>query len=379
MTGSLPRKVALAAGGTGGHLFPAQALARELLARDIEVLLITDHRGSGFGPELPQVETVAITAGGIAGIGLVRRLRNAAKLAMGYLQARGHLRRSGADCVVGFGGYPSLPPVLAGAHLGLRIVLHEQNAVMGRANRFLASRADAICTSFRHVESFGSALESKVTVTGNPVRATILEVGRRPFAVPNEGDALRLLVVGGSQGALAFNELVPAAVAQLPENLRWRLTVQQQVPGQAVREIAQRYDEIAVAHELAPFFADIPERLARSHLILARAGASTVAELAAAGRPAIMVPFPSATDDHQTHNAQALSDVGGGWLMPQNSLTVEGLAERLASLLSDPALLARAAGCAKTAAFPEAGARLAAVVCGEASANGDRNDEEVAA
>ena len=157
MTPMPPRKVAIAAGGTGGHMFPALALARELLARDIEVLLITDRRGGGFGPELPQVETVAISAGGIAGIGLGRKIRNAALLGLGYLQARSHLRRAGIDCVVGFGGYPSLPPVLAGAHLGLRVVIHEQNSVLGRANRVLAGRAQAICTSFKRVDGLHPA------------------------------------------------------------------------------------------------------------------------------------------------------------------------------------------------------------------------------
>lgn len=379
MTSPAPRKVVLAAGGTGGHMFPAQALARELLARGIAVTLITDRRGGGFGPELPQVETLAIPGGGIAGIGLLRKIRNIGLLGMGYLQARGHLRRAGADCIVGFGGYPSLAPVLAAAHLGLRVIIHEQNSVMGRANRFLASRARAICTSFKRLEGLDPDSQSKVTVTGNPVRSAIIEIGRRPFAVPNEGDPLRLLVVGGSQGALAFNELIPAAIAKLPETVRRRLTVQQQVPGQAQQEVADCYETAGVSHDVAPFFADIPERLAAAHLVIARAGASTVAELAAAGRPAILVPFPRAVDDHQTHNAQALSEVGGGWLMPQSALTPENLAERLRSLLEAPALLARAASCAQSAAYPKAAVRLAAVVCGEAYSNGDDKDQEAAA
>lgn len=379
MTQAAPQKVVLAAGGTGGHMFPAQALARELLARGIAVTLITDKRGGGFGPDLPQVTTLAISAGGVAGIGILRKLRNIGLLGIGYLQALMHLRRTGADCVVGFGGYPSLPTVLAAAHLGLRVVIHEQNSVMGRANRMLANRAEAICTSFKRVGGLTSDKLRKVTVTGNPVRAPISEIGRRPFAVPGEGDPLRLLVVGGSQGALAFNDLIPAAVTSLPPALLRRLTVQQQVPGKAQQEIARRYEEAGVSHDTAPFFTDLPDRLAAAHLVVARAGASTVAELAAAGRPAVLVPFPRAVDDHQTQNAQALCEVGGAWLMPQNALTPEGLAERLRSLLEDPALLARAAGCAHIAAYPHAAARLAAVVCGEASENGNDKDREAAA
>ncbi len=376
-----PRKVVLAAGGTGGHLFPAQALARELLARDIAVLLITDRRGGGFGPDLAQVETHAIAAGGIAGIGLLRQAKNIGLLALGYLQARKVIRSAGADCLVGFGGYPSVPPVLAGTHLGLRVVLHEQNSVMGRANRRLSRYSAALCTSFREVAAIPASERSKVVLTGNPVRQAIQEIGKRPFAVPGPGDPLSLLVVGGSQGAAVFNDLVPAAVAGLPEDLRQRLRVVQQVPGDRLDEVAARYRAAGVAAETAAFFDDIPQRLEAAHLVISRAGASTVAELAAAGRPAIMVPFPSAADDHQTSNAQALSEAGGGWLMPQASLSAESLTERLASLLSNPALLTRAASCAGQGAHQQAARRLAAVVCGEPHdrENGGEKSGEVAA
>ncbi len=384
-TARRPQKVVLAAGGTGGHMFPAQALARELLARDIAVVLITDVRGGGFGPDLPQVETHHIRAGAMAGAGIVKKLRSVAELGLGYLQARGHIRRCGSEVAVGFGGYPSVPTVMAAAHRGLRVVLHEQNSVLGRANRLLAPRAAVIATSFARVDGVADADRGKLRFTGNPVREAIAAVGGRPYAVPGAGDPLRLLVVGGSQGARVFNELVPAAVARLPEDLRRRLTVHQQVPGQANEAVAAAYDACGVQHELAAFFNDVPERLAAAHLVISRAGASTVAELAAAGRPAVMVPYPSATDDHQTGNAQALVEAGGGWLMPQSGLDAGSLAERLASLLSSPATLARAAGCARAAARLAAARDLADLVCAIDNGNGSRvqdsatRDKEAAA
>lgn len=379
-----PSKVVLAAGGTGGHMFPAQALARELLARGVAVALVTDVRGGGFGPELPQVETFRIPAGAMAGAGIVKKLRSAVQLGLGYLQARGHLKRCGAQVAVGFGGYPSVPTVMAAAHRGLRVVLHEQNAVLGRANRLLASRAEIIATCFEKVEGVAAADRSKLRLTGNPVREAIAAIGDRPYASPAAGAPLTLLVVGGSQGARVFNEVVPAAVALLPEDLRRRLTVHQQVPGPTTEAVAAVYDASGVAHQLAPFFNDIPQRLAAAHLVVSRAGASTVAELAAAGRPAVMVPFPSATDDHQTANAQALVEAGGGWLMPQASLDAAGLAERLAALLGNPATLVRAAGCARAAAHLNAARDLADLVCGASNGNGqslagnDKNKEAAA-
>jgi len=367
-----PVTIALAAGGTGGHMFPAEALARALLARGRRVVLITDRRGSGFGPDLPEVATYAIAAGGIAGTNIAKRLQSLTRLGLGYLQARRHLRAAGAATVVGFGGYPSVPTVLAGAHLGLRVVLHEQNAVLGRANRGLARSAHSICTSFKQVDALPAHLKAEIVVTGNPVRAAVAAIGETPYPAIEEGGRIVLLVTGGSQGALAFNELVPAAVGLLPEALRQRLSVVQQVPGAAVDAVAAAYDERGVAHDLRAFFDDLPARLAAAQLVICRAGASTVSELANAGRPAILVPYPSATDDHQTRNAQALCEVGGGWLMPQKSLTAESLCERLRSLLTTPALLAQAAAAAHAGAHRDAAEKLADAVL--ANDNGAATD-----
>jgi len=379
MTAPRSTTVALAAGGTGGHMFPAEALAKALLARGFNVALITDRRGGGFGPELAQVETHAISAGGIAGTSPAKRLQSLTRLGLGYFQARRHLRASAADTVVGFGGYPSVPTVLAGGHLGLRVILHEQNSVLGRANRGLARYADAICTSFSKVTGLPETLQGKITVTGNPVRDAIAEIGVAPYPLPGDQDHICLLVTGGSQGARVFNDMVPAAVAQLPEALRQQLKLVQQVPGDELAGVAEAYDACGVQHDLRAFFDDLPARLAQAQLVIARAGASTVAELANAGRPAILVPYPSATDDHQTRNAEALCEVGGGWLMPQKSLTAESLCERLRSLLATPALLTRAAQSALSAAHKDAAERLADVVLAHHRSNGETKAVEQAA
>ncbi len=381
MSGTAPRRAVLAAGGTGGHMFPAQALARELLGRGVRVALLTDRRGAGFGPELPQVETHRIRAGGLAGGGALAKLHSVLQLGLGLVQARRVLKALQSDVVVGFGGYASVPTVLAAHRLGLRVVLHEQNAVLGRANRLLAARADAIATSFDRVDAVAEGDRAKLRVTGNPVRPAIAAVGRRPYAVPEEADRLRLLVIGGSQGAVVFNEVVPAAAGRLPERLRGRIDVSQQVRGPDLERVAAAYRDAGVACELKGFFDDMPERLAAAHLVICRAGASTVAELAAAGRPGVMVPYPSATDDHQTANARRLAEAGGGWVMPQSGFTVARLAERLESLLLQPVLLARASHCARACGREAAAALLADLVCDPRTDDGDERptQEEAAA
>jgi UDP-N-acetylglucosamine--N-acetylmuramyl-(pentapeptide) pyrophosphoryl-undecaprenol N-acetylglucosamine transferase len=375
MSRAATRRVILAAGGTGGHMFPAQALARELLGRGLTVALITDRRGGGFGPDLPQIETHRISAAGLAGRGMLGKLRGLLQLGLGVVQAWRLLKTLDGDVVVGFGGYPSVPTVVAGALLGLRIVLHEQNAVLGRANRLLASRADTIATSFERVDAVAEADRAKIHLTGNPVRPEIAALGRRPYAVPDESDMLRLLVIGGSQGATVFNEVVPAALCRLSEPLRRRIEVSQQVPGGAIEQVAATYRDCGIACEPKAFFDDMPARLGAAHLVIGRAGASTVAELAAAGRPGLLVPYPAATDDHQTANALCLAEAGGAWVMPQPSFTPEHLAERLESLFANPALLARASRSAQAYGREGAAAALADVVCARDNHNGNAGSD----
>jgi UDP-N-acetylglucosamine--N-acetylmuramyl-(pentapeptide) pyrophosphoryl-undecaprenol N-acetylglucosamine transferase len=250
---------------------------------------------------------------------------------------------------------------------------------MGRANRLAAGKADLLATSFEEVRAIAEGDSDKVVVTGNPVRAAIAALNTKPYALPSEGGSLRILVVGGSQGARVFNEIMPKAICLLPEALRRRIKLVQQVRGNDLEEMRSIYAACGVHPELQPFFDDIPERLKAAHLVVSRSGASTVAELAAAGRPAIMVPYPFATDDHQTANAEALAATGGGWVMQQRSLTPEILAEKLAELLAHPTALADAASAARGFAKMNAAQKLADLVAGERPGDGAAKRGEAAA
>jgi UDP-N-acetylglucosamine--N-acetylmuramyl-(pentapeptide) pyrophosphoryl-undecaprenol N-acetylglucosamine transferase len=347
----------LAAGGTGGHMFPAEALARELLERGRDVALVTDRRGQAFGDRMPGVALHRIRAGRFDA-GLVPKLVGVAELALGAIAARGLLRRLAPAAVVGFGGYPSVPTMLAAAALGLPTVLHEQNAILGRANRLLAPRVHRIATSFAEVGSVRSADRGRVVFTGNPVRPAVTAAPYRP---PAEGP-IHLLVLGGSQGARIFSEIVPAALALLPAALKERVAVAQQARPEDLEAARQAYESGGVAAEVARFFDDVPARLARAHLVVARSGASTVAELTVVGRPAILVPYPHAADDHQTANARALAEAGAAWLMPQPELTAAALSSRIAALLRAPTALVAAARAAASLGRPDAAAHLADLV-----------------
>jgi UDP-N-acetylglucosamine--N-acetylmuramyl-(pentapeptide) pyrophosphoryl-undecaprenol N-acetylglucosamine transferase len=275
--------------------------------------------------------------------------------------------------VVGFGGYPSMPTVYAAAKAGIATVIHEQNAILGRANRMLAPRARAIATSFPIVELLGRTDEQRQVLTGNPVRPGIIAVREHGYTPPGSSEPFNLLITGGSQGARVFSRVVPAAVAGLPPAAQARLRIVQQARPEDIDKLRAAYQEAGVQADLATFFSDMPERLARAHLVIARAGASTIAELTAAGRPAILVPYPFATDDHQTANAFALATLGGAWTIADEEFTPATLTTHLASLLADPAPLARTAHEAMVNGKPDAAERLADVVKRFAGANGNSN------
>jgi len=371
MSAGATRPILLAAGGTGGHMFPAEALATALLARGRPVMLVTDRRGGGFGDRLPAVEVRRIRAGGLAGRGLLARAQGFAALGLGYFDARRILRATGPALAVGFGGYASVPTMLAAAHAGLPLLLHEQNAVMGRANRLLAGRARRIATAFPSVAGIAAKDAAKAALVGNPIRPAIAALGTRPYAAPARGGELRLLLVGGSQGARVFSEVVPAAIAALDPAARARIRLAQQCRPEDIERVRAVYAGLGFAVELAPFFADMPERLAAAHLVIARAGASTIAELTAAGRPALLVPFRFATDDHQTANARAFGAAGAGWVLPEASLTAAEIADRLSLVLAEPAALAAAAAKALGLGRPDAAERLADLALSLAPANGN--------
>ena len=352
--------VVIAAGGTGGHFFPAEALASELLSRGRRVALMTDARSAGLqSPAFVGLERFVISGAGVAGRGALRAGQAALALAGGAMQARQILARTNAAIVVGFGGYPSVAPVLATRLLRRRpaVVLHEQNAVLGRANRFLARHADRLALSFAATERVPNV---RTVVTGNPVRRVIEALATAPYVPP--ADEIRLLVLGGSLGARVFSDIVPAALAALPDGLLSRVSVVQQCRTEDLERVRAVYDLAGIGAELSAFFPDVANRLAAAHLVIARAGASTVAELAVAGRPAILVPLPGAIDDHQSANARALAEARGASVIAQRDFSPEVLRERLAALLAEPDMLNHAAAAVRRVACPDAAARLADLV-----------------
>ncbi len=350
------RLVILAAGGTGGHVFPAEALAGALAARGFRLALVTDDRGSAYGGTLGTLETHRLPIRKMTG-NLLRRLIGAASLLPGYLAARRLLATLKPAAVVGFGGYPSLPTMFAAARKG-RTAIHEQNAILGRVNRLVAGRVDAVATSFAETKGVGA----NAILVGNPVRAAVQALRNAPYTPPAPGEKLRVLVTGGSQGAAVFGRVIPAALALLSPDQRQRLAIVQQTRAEDAASVEAHYRARGLDATVAPFFADLPQRMADAHLVVARAGASTVAELACIGRPALLVPYMHATDDHQTANAQALAATGAAWLVPEPQFSADGLAARLASLLAAPASLGDMAQAARGFGRPDAAERLADLV-----------------
>jgi UDP-N-acetylglucosamine--N-acetylmuramyl-(pentapeptide) pyrophosphoryl-undecaprenol N-acetylglucosamine transferase len=332
----------LAAGGTGGHLFPAEALAVELLSRGSKVYLLGDGRAQALTGRVPEIEVHQIRAGRF-GDGSGHTAQALGELALGALEARRLLRRLAPACVIGFGGYPSVPTMLAAVYLRLPTLIHEQNAVLGRANRWLAPRARRIATGFPSPSGLRPLDRSRAVHTGNPVRPGILAAGSRKYKPPQRGSPIELLILGGSQGARVMSETVAPALAALPNRLREMLRVSHQARAEDLSTAQATYKKNRIQAELQSFFTDVPDRLARAHLVICRAGASTVSELAAVGRPALMIPYPYATDDHQTANAQAFAEAGGGWVVPQPDLRQDTLALHLENLLGGATALAAAA------------------------------------
>ncbi|MDJ0948248.1 MAG: undecaprenyldiphospho-muramoylpentapeptide beta-N-acetylglucosaminyltransferase [Alphaproteobacteria bacterium] len=365
--------VIIAAGGTGGHMFPAEALAAELERRGYTLALVTDRRGGGYGEALQRATRYEITAGQVAGRGLIGRLRGLLSLAMGVLQARRLIARLKPAAAVGFGGYAAFPATFAACQKGVPTVIHEQNAVLGRANRLLAGRARYIATAFEDIAGLSDGLKQKCILVGNPVRDAVAAIANRAYPNAEADGPINLLVTGGSQGAHIFSEVVPAAVALLSGPERARLRISQQVRAEDMDRARAAFAGVGLAPELASFFDDLPARLGQAHLVICRSGASTVAECGVAGRPAVLVPYPHATDDHQTANAQAVDSAGGGWLMPQDSFTGEALAQRIRALLENPARLRQAGEKIKALGHPNAAEKLADLVAslapvGEAAA-----------
>jgi len=352
--------VLVAAGGTGGHLFPAEALAAALTRRGIAVHLATDRRAAQYSGEFGDEAIHVVASATLRTRNPFSMARTASLLGLGFVQAYGLIGRLKPTCVIGFGGYPTIPPVLAASWRRVPTLIHDANAVIGRANRLLAPRVTAIATTFPDVFGGAPKLAAKAALTGNPVRPAVVAAAATPY--PAAADPLRLLVFGGSQGARIMAEIVPPAIRLLEPALRARLAIVQQVRAEDLPRVREAYAALSMAAELAPFFADLPERMAASHLVIARSGASTVAELAAIGRPSILVPLPHALDQDQYANAGVLERAGGAIRLVQDTFTPQRLADEITALAAAPARLVGMAAAARSLGRLDAADRLADLV-----------------
>ena len=353
--------ILIAAGGTGGHLFPAFSLCEELKRRDIASELVTDVRADQYGIDFPGRAIHQVPSATLRGRSPMAVLKMLATLMRGTLKARQLIRQTGPSVAVGFGGYPTVPPLLAARLSGVPFVIHDANAVMGRANRLLARFASTIALSFDRTKHVQASYEGKTRVVGMPVRDSV-KAAVKPYPKRSQADRFFLLVFGGSQGARVFADIVPPALTGLPQANRARLKVVQQVRPEDMDRVRAAYAEARIEAELAPFFSDLPQRMADAHLVVGRAGASTVAELTVLGRPAILVPLPHALDNDQLENATRVHEAGGAWCIEQADFTPERLRDEIARLASSPEMLADAAEAANTLGEPDAVARLADAV-----------------
>ena len=347
--------IVLAAGGTGGHLFPAQALAGVLARRGWKIVVMTDARFANYATQFPGASIETVPSSPFSSI------LGPFKILAGIVAAFAKLRRLKPAAVVGFGGYPSVPVMMAAIAARLPTTVIEQNAVTGRANRLLMDHVDRFAAAFP-IARFAPADRAKIVLTGNPLRPDVEALYGRAYDAPLASGPLRLLVFGGSQGARAFSEIVPAALTRLPHALKLRLSVVQQCRAEDLEAVKTIYANAEIRADLRPFFNDLPQRMAEAHLVIGRSGAGTVAELMAIGRPAILVPLPTAMDDHQTDNAAILSRADAGWVVAQKGLTAETLTDLLQQLFHDPATLAAKAEAAHKLAIPQASENLADMV-----------------
>ncbi len=352
--------VLVAAGGTGGHLFPAEALAAALTKHGIAVHLVTDRRAARYGGAFPDDATHVVASATLRARNPIAVARTAAMLGAGLAQAWTLIGRLKPAAVIGFGGYPTIPPLLAAAWRGVPTLIHDANAVIGRANRLMAPRVTAIATTFPDVFRDEPRLAAKATLTGNPVRPAVVAAAATPY--PAARDLLRLLIFGGSQGARILADVVPVAVGQLNSGLRARLAIVQQAREEDLDRVRTAYSNLSVTAEIASFFPELPARMAASHLIVSRSGASTVAELSALGRPAILIPLPHALDQDQFANAGVLESAGGAIRLAQEEFTPRRLAAEIAALAAAPQRLAAMAAAAQSLGRLDAADRLAGLV-----------------
>ncbi|MGV1752347.1 undecaprenyldiphospho-muramoylpentapeptide beta-N-acetylglucosaminyltransferase [Agrobacterium sp. CG674] len=358
--------VLLAAGGTGGHVFPAEALAYELKARGYAVHLVTDSRAERYAGKFPADEIHVVPSATIGSKNPIAVAKALLTLWKGLRAARRLVTKLKPVAVVGFGGYPTVPPLLASTGLGVPSLIHEQNAVMGRANKALAKRVKAIAGGF--LPETQGEYAAKTVATGNPVRPAVLAAADVAYTPSHAGEPFQLVVFGGSQGAQFFSAAVPAAICLLPNEVRARVSVTQQARPEDKDSVIASYKKLGVAADVSPFFGDMAERIAGSDLVISRSGASTVSELSVIGRPSVLIPYPHALDHDQAANAAALSAAGGASVIKQSELTPQKLSSLLLEAMNEPDRLAQTAAAAKATGKPNAAGALADLV--EAIARG---------
>lgn len=355
-----PKLIALAAGGTGGHVYPALTLAQELRHQGYDTILFTDHRGERFvkGSDVPYhiIQSATLQKG------LVGKLKTVLKLGIGYLQCHAHFLTRKPAAIVGFGGYPSFPPVLAAAHRGAPVILHEQNAILGRAQRMLMPVATTICLSFDKTKKLENVPPHKIRVTGLPLRPEILPLAQASYSLPLPNEAFSILITGGSLASALFGEIIPKAMTLLPPELQQRLHIVQQCRADDVERVAYTYQTHHINADVRSYLNDMPQQLMRAHLFIGRAGASTVTEVALASRPAIFVPLAVSLDGDQAANAANIIDVGGGWILAEKDFSPESLAAMLQDILNQPARLTAAASVLKGLGRADATMSLAKAV-----------------
>lgn len=355
------KNILIAAGGTGGHIFPAEALAETLKARGHQVYFATDVRGLRFVKDFPANEVKLIDGATVFSKLPLSLIKSLYKICKGVVQSIFYIRAKKIDIVVGFGGYPSFAPMLAGKLCGRPSVLHEQNAVLGRANRLLAKFSKQVALSFPKTK-FAEAIAGKAVFIGNPLRSIVHELKDTHYEPYIVGEKFNLVVFGGSQGAQVFNDILPTAMMRLPDDIRGKINLVQQVRQDNVERLKKLYNELNMDAIIAPFFTDMPKLIASSHLVIGRAGATTVAELCYIGIPSLLVPLPGSLDGDQANNAKNIADIGGGWLCKQDEFTADYLAGKIQEWMSAPELLTQAAQNAKNLGQPKAAENLANLV-----------------
>jgi UDP-N-acetylglucosamine--N-acetylmuramyl-(pentapeptide) pyrophosphoryl-undecaprenol N-acetylglucosamine transferase len=346
---------------TGGHVMPAQALALDLVSRGYHVEVMTDKRGLKFRPNFDGIRMKEIRAGSL-GAGIAGKIKGVIELGLGVLQAGNVMRKRRPVVVIGFGGYPSVPAVYAAQKLGIPTILHEQNAIVGKANLLLAPKAVHIAISMPTIRGIDEAEKAKAVYTGNPVRADIAALYNKPFPALSESGKLRILVMGGSLGATVFSKILPEALGKLTADHRARLELVQQCREADIEEAQALYNKAGIKATLSTFIHDVAGELEKCHLVIARSGASTVAEVTVAGRPAIFVPYPHHKDQQQKINADTVADAGGAWVMTENGFTSEALLARIETFLQNPSVLFKAAENARSCGKPDAARRLGNLV-----------------